>query len=105
MPHSATVPTPPTTKQAREERGVRPTTDRHVAQSLEDHRLAQRVEHAMRATGYGPLRAVVISVSARVVELHGFVPTYYLKQIAQETALAVPGTHQIHNGLDVVPPS
>jgi osmotically-inducible protein OsmY len=77
-------------------------TDRLLSQSLEDLRLAERVEHALHATGYGSLRAVVVSVSARVVALLGRVSSYYLKQIAQETALAVPGAHQIHNGLDVV---
>jgi osmotically-inducible protein OsmY len=50
------------------------------------------------------LRAVEVSVKTRAVILRGRVPSYYLKQIAQETALAVPGTHQIHNDLDVMPP-
>ena len=76
-----------------------------MKQSREDRRLAERVERALRATGYGSLRAVVVSVSARVVILLGRVPSYYLKQIAQATALTVPGAHQIHNGLDVIPPN
>ena len=45
------------------------------------------------------------SPSARVVMLLGRVPSYYLKQIAQMTALTVPGTHQIDNRLDVVSPN
>lgn len=76
-----------------------------ATQNLEDGRLAERVEHALCATGYGSLRAVAVSVSDRVVMLLGRVPSYHLKQIAQETVLAVPGAHQIHNGLEVVRPS
>lgn len=67
----------------------------------EDRHLAERIEHALRATGYGPLRAVEVSVSGHGVRLAGRVPSFFLKQIAQVTARAVPGTHQISNELDV----
>ncbi len=73
-------------------------------QSLDDRRLAERVENALRATGYGALRTVRVSVSAGVVILGGRVASYYLKQVVQATALAVPGAHQIRNGLDVDAP-
>lgn len=76
-----------------------------LSQSLEDLRLAEHIERALRATGHGALRAVEVAVRGRLVILSGRVPTYYLKQIAQATALTVPGTHQLHNDLDVVPPS
>jgi osmotically-inducible protein OsmY len=76
-----------------------------LTQSREDRRLTERVEHALRATGYGALRGVEVSVNARIVILVGRVPSYYLKQVAQATALAIPGTHQLHNDLDVIPPS
>lgn len=72
--------------------------------NLEDLCLTERIERALRATGYGALRGVDVLVSARIVRLMGRVPSYYLKQIAQATAQAVPGTHQIHNNLDVVRP-
>jgi osmotically-inducible protein OsmY len=71
---------------------------------LEDLRLAERVERALRATGYGPLRAVEVTVRARAVLLGGRVPSYFLKQVAQVAALAVPGAHQVRNGLEVVRP-
>jgi len=80
------------------------TTFSPGAQSLENFRLAERIECALRATGYGSLRGVTVSVSARVVILLGQVPSYYLKQLAQATVLAVPGAYQIHNGLDVARP-
>ncbi len=73
-------------------------------QSQEDLRLAERVERALRATGYGPLRGIEVTAHARLVILGGRVPSYYLKQVAQATALAVPGARQLRNVLDVVRP-
>ena len=102
MPQSATLPILPPCKHTDEEKHALQTTASLLTQSLEDRRL---VERALRATGYGSLRAVVVSVSAQVVILLGRVPSYYLKQIAQASALTVPGAHQIHNGLDVIPPN
>jgi osmotically-inducible protein OsmY len=68
-------------------------------------RLAERVERALRATGYGPLRGIEVTVQARLVILGGRVPSYHLKQVAQTTALAVPGAHQVRNDLAVARPS
>lgn len=85
---------------AQPDRGIAPE-----AQRLEDLRLAERVERALCATGYGFLRAARVSVVARKVVLEGQVPSYYLKQVAQATALAVPGVHLVRNDLDVGPPS
>ncbi len=73
-------------------------------QSVEDHCLAERVVNALRASRYGALRIVRVSVSAGVVILRGRVSSYYLKQVVQATAMAVPGAQEICNGLDVVQP-
>jgi osmotically-inducible protein OsmY len=81
-----------------------PAMAEFLAQSLEDLDLAQRVARALHATGRGPLRGIEVTVRARAVVLAGRVPSYYLKQIAQAAALAVPGIDQIHNGLEVVKP-
>ncbi len=70
--------------------------------NVEDLRLAERVKRTLRATGYGPLRGSEVTVHARLVILEGRVPSYYLKQVAQATALAVPGAHQVRNDLEVV---
>jgi osmotically-inducible protein OsmY len=70
-------------------------------QSLEDLRLAEQVQRALIATGYGPLRRVVVTVHARRVTLGGRVCSYYLKQLTQTVALAVPGVAQVCNDLDV----
>jgi osmotically-inducible protein OsmY len=80
-------------------------TDLLRGQSREDHCLAEHVERALRATGYGPLRGIQLAVQGRLVILGGRVPSYHLKQVAQATALAVPGAHQVRNDLDVGRPS
>jgi len=102
MSQSATLPS---RQHPTEERLAPQATAPLLTQSLQDHRLAERVERALRATGYGALRAVRVSVNARVVILGGRVSSYYLKQLAQATALAVPGAQQIRNDLDVVQPN
>ena len=79
-------------------------TTRLLTPSQEDQRLAERVERELRTRGYWALHAVRVSVNARVVLLGGRVSSYYLKQLAQATALAVPGAHQIRNDLNVVQP-
>jgi osmotically-inducible protein OsmY len=82
-----------------------PTAAPLLPPSLEDLCVAERVERALRATGYGPLRGVEVSVRSRLVILGGRVPSYYLKQVAQTTAQAVPGVHQVCNNLEVIGPS
>lgn len=93
----------PFCEHAGEETNAIQTTASLMTQSLEDLRLAERIERALHATGYSALRDIEVFVNARIVRLVGRVPSYYLKQIAQVTALAVPGTHQIHNDVDVTP--
>ncbi|HKI38550.1 MAG TPA: BON domain-containing protein [Gemmataceae bacterium] len=105
MVQSATPLMRPTAEHPNEEEGAPQATASLLTRSLEDQRLAERVEGALRATGYGALRAVRVSVNARVVLLGGRVSSYYLKQLAQATALVVPGAHQIRSGLDVVQPN
>jgi osmotically-inducible protein OsmY len=72
---------------------------------LEDGRLAERVAHALSATGYGPLRGIEVTIHEQLVILGGRVPSYHLKQVAQTTALAVSGARQVRNDLDVCRPS
>ena len=101
MSQSATLPT---REHPTEEKDALERTGPLVTQRLEDHHLAERVERALRATGYGALRTVRVTVNARVVILGGRVSSYYLKQLAQATVFAVPGAHQIRNDLNVVQP-
>jgi len=103
MPKSAHTPTPPTCNHAGQETDNLRTTAQLTTQSLEDLHLAERIERALHATGHSALRAIEVLVNDRIVRLAGRVPSYYLKQIAQVTALAIPGTHGIDNDLDVSP--
>jgi osmotically-inducible protein OsmY len=89
------------TRDAGRETDVVESTAAILVESLEDLRLAERIERALRATGYGPLRDIDVTVHARTVILEGRVPSYYLKQVAQVTAFAVPGTIQVLNTLAV----
>jgi osmotically-inducible protein OsmY len=75
-----------------------------IQQYQEDLSLAERVDRALRATGYGSLRGVEVTVHGRYVILGGRVPSYYLKQVAQTTALTVPGARHVRNDLDVARP-
>jgi osmotically-inducible protein OsmY len=72
-----------------------------LAHCPEDRHLAQRVERALHATGYGPLRGIAVSVQARLVILEGRVPSYHLKQVAQASVLSVAGVNQVRNDLRV----
>ena len=105
MAHPAALLILPTCEHADEETKAIQTTASLLTQSLEDLRLAERIERALHATGYSALRDIEVFVNARIVHLVGRVPSYYMKQTAQVTALAVPGTHQIYNDLDVIPPN
>jgi hypothetical protein len=76
-----------------------------LRQGKEDLSLAEDVERALCATGYGPLRDIDVTAYAHLVILGGRVPSYYLKQVAQTTALAVPGARHVRNDLDVSRPT
>jgi osmotically-inducible protein OsmY len=64
--------------------------------------LAQRVKQALCDRGYCALLDVRVSVCEEAVLLEGLVRSYYLKQLAQETALAVDGVNAVRNELVVV---
>jgi osmotically-inducible protein OsmY len=72
-----------------------------VEQGLVDLCLAERVKRALRAAGYPPLRAVEACACGPLVVLRGRVASYYLKQVAQATALGVPGVGQLRNDVEV----
>ena len=65
--------------------------------------LAERVARALRASGFPPLRQVTVAARDGAVALLGRVPSFFLKQMAQETARTVPGVRGVVNGLDVTP--
>jgi hypothetical protein len=105
MAQNAALLIPPSREPTGEENDPLEATALLWMNCVEDLDLAERVERALRATGYAPLRNVTVSVRARGVTLDGRVPSYYLKQVAQATALAVSGAHHIRNQLDVGRPN
>jgi osmotically-inducible protein OsmY len=56
----------------------------------------------LRRSSYLALRDVSCVVSGRLVYLHGHLPTYYLKQVAQELAGAVGGVRRVINEIEIL---
>ena len=92
----------PLSRKESDETGMEATAI-HVAEILEDLRMADGIERGLRATGHMPLRVVRVSVCGRVVILQGQVPRYNLKQAAQAAALGVLGIEELRNDLEVAP--
>lgn len=81
-----------------------PTSDNDgfsLAQCLADRRLARKIRLALHATGRNTLRRCEIAVYADVAVLRGRVPSFHLKQLAQESVLHVDGVARVENELRV----
>jgi osmotically-inducible protein OsmY len=85
----------------REEEALRLTAAR-LAQSVEDLRLAERVQGTLRSTGYRELGNTDVTVQTGVVKLTGRVSSYFLKQLAQTAVQGVTGIQRIQNDLVVL---
>jgi osmotically-inducible protein OsmY len=72
-----------------------------VGQILSDLRLAERVERALRGTGYPALRAIEVTAYNQEVVLHGQVASYHMKQLAQTVAKEVEGVRGLRNDMKV----
>lgn len=59
------------------------------------------VRAALEKSGHSWLRRVVVTSEGGCVVLRGVVPSYYLKQLALMTVLAVPGVEEVRNELRV----
>jgi osmotically-inducible protein OsmY len=68
-------------------------------------RLAKMAEDRLRTNPYRTLRKVRCTCRDGVLYLRGSVPTYYLKQLAQEAVAEVDGVHRIKNLIDVLSPA
>jgi hypothetical protein len=67
--------------------------------------LGDRIEQALRATGYSALRTIEVVVQGPCVVLQGLVPSFHIKQMAHVVTLAVPGVQQLCNDVEVIPPA
>ena len=68
---------------------------------LDPQTIQAAIQQALHLAGYGELRRVQVECDGESVTISGRVPTYYLKQLAQNIALDVPGIEHIRNELDV----
>jgi len=92
------------TRVADAEKALIQTPTRMPMRVVDEIPLAERIEGAVRATGYWALRGITVTIDAGVVILTGQVPSYYLKQVAQAAALAVVGVHPVRNEIAVASP-
>lgn len=67
-----------------------------------DHRIRTAVHRALCSQGYPSLWNLHYEVSDGAIVLHSVVPTYYLRQAAQITALAVGGLERVKNLVEVI---
>jgi osmotically-inducible protein OsmY len=67
----------------------------------EDASLRRAAVDVLSASGYGHLRILRCAVAAGVVTISGFVPSYFLKQMAQEVVLRLAHVRQVKNLVEV----
>jgi len=70
----------------------------HVASEILD-----AVRRRLHASAYPPLSHIECQSHEGVITLRGRVPSFFLKQMAQELAGNTPGAESVTNHIDVVP--
>lgn len=73
----------------------------HPPETVLEVPLSRMVEHRLANSGYQPLRHIQVMLIDGRIRLLGYLPTYFLKQMAQETAAATPGVCQVENQVQV----
>lgn len=68
-----------------------------IEESVRPFSLTGRIANQFRTSGRGELRKVTIHEQHGAVTLSGRVPSFYMKQMAQELAVAVQGVQTIRN--------
>jgi osmotically-inducible protein OsmY len=64
--------------------------------------LQSRADQVLRQSPIPALRQLSVKESDLDVVLSGSVPSYYLKQLAQETIMPVLGSRELHNQVMVI---
>ena len=67
--------------------------------------IAELAESRLRSNPYLALKNVSCEYQEGVLILRGCLPTYYLKQVAQEAVASVAGVQHILNQIEVVAPA
>ena len=62
-------------------------------------------ERGLRSSRYSALKHVSCDYQGGVLVLRGCLPSYYLKQVAQEVVARLEGVQAIDNQIQVVPPA
>jgi osmotically-inducible protein OsmY len=78
-----------------------PNLDRETASARRSAAVDHTAEERFRCSSYRALRDVSCIASDGVVYLDGCLPSYYLKQIAQEIASGVEGVDHVVNRIEV----
>jgi osmotically-inducible protein OsmY len=65
----------------------------------------EQAESELRRNAYVALKNIACEYREGVLTLHGCLPTYYLKQRAQEAVARIQGIERIDNRIEVVSPS
>jgi hypothetical protein len=67
-------------------------------------RVAELAETRLRKNSFLTLRNIACTFTDGVLTLQGCLPSYYLKQVAQEIVSGLPGVDQVVNHIDVASP-
>jgi len=67
--------------------------------------LPELAEGCLRRNPYPALKNVACDCRGGVLVLRGCLPSYYLKQVAQEAVVRLEGVQAIDNQIQVVPPA
>jgi hypothetical protein len=82
-----------------------PSVDRATSMSTRLPALDHKVEERLRRSSYLAVRDISCLASDGVVTLRGRLPSYYLKQVAQELASGVAGVGHVVNRIEVFAPA
>ncbi len=76
-----------------------------VTTDVPDAGVAERAESELRRNGYVALKNIACEYREGVLTLTGCLPTYYLKQMAQEAVARLDHVDRVENRIEVVSPS
>ena len=81
-----------------------PIEDQELGLSKERPVVQAEAQSRLRKSGYHELRFVSCEFHEGVLTLRGQVPSFYLKQVAQELIRGLDGAEEVNNRLEVVAP-
>jgi hypothetical protein len=84
---------------------ARPDVDRETTGSVALPAIHLQVEERLHRIPYPALRDVSCLARDGVIYLHGCLPSYHLKQMAQELAAGAAGVRRVVNRIEVSAPS